>query len=116
MLSNYFIGIFVSFGAALCWGLVYAQVQTLSATIPTPALLALSYLVGGVILGPFAGLQLKVLAQKSLASSKDIFFCIAALLAAELLIFYSIRMLGGTDASLIEVSMFIIRNEYILLY
>jgi drug/metabolite transporter (DMT)-like permease len=99
-----FLGVAVSFAAAFFWGLVYAQVQGLDKTLHPLALLAFTYVCATVVLVPLAMFRLPQMAKKVQASWQQFVGCLAALIIAEALIFYSIQILGGTDASLIEVS------------
>lgn len=104
MATSNVAGIVVSFAAAFCWGLVYAQVQTLDNSISPWAVLAMFYLLSAAMLLPFTAWRLPTLAKKAYVNRKDFIICLIFLLSAEMLIFYSIDVLGGTDASLIEVS------------
>ena len=96
-------GVIVSFAAAFCWGILYAQVQSLTVEFPPFALLSVAYLAGALVLTPIAISQGSEITNKIRSDPGDFFFCLLALLAAEGLIFFSISLLGGTEASLIEV-------------
>lgn len=103
MISKNVLGIVVSFAAALCWGLVYAQVQNLDAKLSPIAILSLFYICAAVAMTPFAAFQIPRLTGKLRQNYREFFICLLATITAEIFIFYSIELLGGTDASLIEV-------------
>jgi drug/metabolite transporter (DMT)-like permease len=98
------LGVLVSFAAAFCWGTLYAEVQTLDRAIPPFALLAVAYLIGCLVLSPYMFKHSEGIKKGISADPRDFLFCLLALVLAEALIFYSISLLGATEASLIEVS------------
>jgi len=96
-------GVLISLAAACAWGLLYAQVQWLDRTLPSSSLLAAAYVAGAVILSPVVVTQSLPIMRTIRKHPRYFLSCLLSLLVAELLIFYSIHLLGGTEASLIEV-------------
>jgi drug/metabolite transporter (DMT)-like permease len=100
-----FIGLVVAGLAAISWGFVYASSQSLvSQEFTAFNLLILATFVGGVVFFPLYFFTHEL----SLPHNNEVYSLLGmnvfGVLFAEYLIFESVYILGGTEASLIQVS------------
>ena len=100
------LGVAIAAIAACCWGIVYAASQRLvaqNAKFTHIELLLISFMIGSIVLAPVFFYHNRSLKEANL-DPKQILVFVATLMTAKLLVFYSVRLLGGTEASLIQVS------------
>lgn len=94
-------------GAAVVWGLVYTIDQKILTKISTPNLLVIDAIVTGLIMLPFVLRDTSSI--KNLFSTGKVTLLLVALtiilaLVANALIFSSIRVLGASGASILEIA------------
>jgi drug/metabolite transporter (DMT)-like permease len=99
-------GIIVAILAAFCWGVVYAASQRLIQTgkFTSFELLLACFFVGCVLLLPFALYDRHAIMQAEQPNLTRFIWFLITMIAAEYLVFFSVYLLGGTEASLIQVS------------
>jgi len=97
-------GILVAATAGMLWGYVYATKDSLVQSIHPLGLMASFYLSGAVLLLPAAFWFREEITRVVTGNPQEFFTAIAGILLAEMCIIWSISLLGGTDAGLIEVS------------
>lgn len=98
------IGILIANLAALCWGYVYSQTENIMEKMSPLASLSSFYVFGGIFLFPLFILNKKEIVDVSTNHSFEFFSTAIAIMIAEFLIIYSIKLLGGVEASFIEIS------------
>jgi len=98
------VGMLIALCAAISWGYVYATTQEVVERLPPLATLALIYWLGALVLAPVAfwyGPELlKDIANYPTSTGS----MILSVLVAEFFIIWSIQLLGGVDAGLVEIS------------
>lgn len=98
------LGYLVASLAAICWGFVYAQTQTILDKISPVAALSSFYMIGAVLLAPAFFINQKEITSLILTNPGNFFLTIATTILAEFLIIWSISLLGGAEAAFIEIS------------
>ncbi len=98
------MGYLVASLAAICWGFVYAQTQTIVDKISPIAALSSFYIIGAIVLAPAFIINHKDVTQLVIANPGNFFISVAASIVAEFLIIWSISLLGGAEAAFIEIS------------
>lgn len=88
--------------AAVCWGFVYARLDKVLETMTPIACISAFYLVGGVVLIP--AMWVRHAEIMDALTHTEFWAAIGVTLVAEFLIIWSISLLGGTDAGLMEIT------------
>lgn len=97
-------GMIVAMLAALAWGFVYAATEKIVERM-NPVSAIVSFYAAGVFLTlPLLVLNRADIVQGISADPKTFFATTVAIMGAEFLIVWSISLLGGTEAALVEVS------------
>jgi drug/metabolite transporter (DMT)-like permease len=96
-------GVLVAAAAGLLWGYVYATKDNLLQSVHPLGMLAAFYIAGTVVLAPVAFYFRHDMVQIATTNTHEFVTAVAAILLAEFCIMWSIALLGGTDAGLIEV-------------
>lgn len=99
-----YLGILISTFAAITWGFVYASTEKVLEKMSPISSVALFYYIGAVIMLPLIITNKQEIIQGLTLAPKELLFTTIMILLAEFLIMWSISLLGGTDAALIEVS------------
>ena len=99
-----YLGIIISTLAAITWGFVYANTEKVLEKMSPISSVALFYYLGAIILLPFLLSHRQDMIQGALLAPKELIFTTVMILLAEFFIMWSISLLGGTEAALIEVS------------
>ncbi len=97
-------GILVATIAAIAWGYVYATKDNLVQSMSPLSLMASFYLTGAVFFIPVAYFNRADIAQGVGNNLGEFLTAIVGILIAETCIIWSISLLGGTEAGLVEVS------------
>lgn len=97
-------GILVATVAAIAWGYVYATKDNLVQSMNPLSLMAAFYLTGAVVLAPVAFFNRADMVNGVMANPWEFATAVAGILIAETCIIWSISLLGGTEAGLVEVS------------
>jgi drug/metabolite transporter (DMT)-like permease len=97
-------GVLVAAAAGLLWGYVYATKDNLVQSVNPLGLLAAFYLAGAVVLAPVVFYFRHDLVRVATSSPQEFGTAVVGILLAEFCIMWSVYLLGGTDAGLIEVS------------
>ncbi len=97
-------GMLIALCAAISWGYVYATTQEVVERLPPIATLAMIYWLGALLLTPVAywyGPDILWDVMKYPTSTAS---TVLAVIVAEFFIIWSIQLLGGVDAGLVEIS------------
>jgi drug/metabolite transporter (DMT)-like permease len=97
-------GVLVAATAGLAWGYVYATKDNLMQSMNPLSLLAGFYLTGALLLVPAALYNRADMVSGVLGNPWEFFTAVFGILVAEACIIWSISLLGGTEAGLVEVS------------
>lgn len=97
-------GVVVAATAGLAWGYVYATKDNLMQSMNPLSLLAGFYLSGALLLLPVALYNRTDMVEGVLGNPWEFFTAVLGILVAEACIIWSISLLGGTEAGLVEVS------------
>lgn len=97
-------GVLIATVAAIAWGYVYATKDNLVQSMNPLSLMAAFYLTGAVLLLPVAFFNRADLIQGVTGNVGEFATAIVGILVAETCIIWSISLLGGTEAGLVEVS------------
>lgn len=97
-------GVVVATVAAIAWGYVYATKDNLVQSMNPLSLMAAFYLTGAVLLLPVAFFNRADMMNGVLANPSEFATAVVGILVAETCIIWSISLLGGTEAGLVEVS------------
>jgi drug/metabolite transporter (DMT)-like permease len=90
--------------AAVGWGYVYATMQQVTERMSPVAALTAYYAFGGLLLAPFAVARWSEIYAGVSADPRSFFLSASAVLVAEFAILWSVSLMGGVDAGLVEVS------------
>jgi drug/metabolite transporter (DMT)-like permease len=101
---NMKLGLVVATVAAIAWGYVYATKDNLVQSMNPLSLLAAFYITGAVILLPVAVYNRADMMGGVLANPNEFATAVVGVLVAEICIIWSISLLGGLEAGLVEVS------------
>lgn len=99
-----YLGVLISTFAAITWGFVYASTEKVLEKMSPISSVALFYYLGAIILLPFLLTHRQDMIQGAMLAPKELFFTTLMIIVAEFFIMWSISLLGGTEAALIEVS------------
>lgn len=97
-------GMLIALLAAIAWGYVYATTQEVVERLPPIATLAMIYWLGAIVLTPVAywyGPEILWDVMRYPTSTASTVFSV---IVAEFFIIWSIQLLGGVDAGLVEIS------------
>lgn len=103
-MSGHRLGMLVATVAAVGWGYVYATMQQVTERMSPVAALAAYYAFGGLLLAPFAVARWGEIYAGVAADPRTFFLSASAVLVAEFAILWSVSLMGGADAGLVEVS------------
>lgn len=103
-MSPHRLGMVVATVAAVGWGYVYATMQQLTERMSPVATLAAYYVAGGVALAPFAVARWSEIQAAVAADPRTFWSSTAAVVVAEFAIIWSVSLMGGASAGLVEVS------------
>lgn len=99
------LGTLVALGAAASWGVVYAFLDRVLEHLSPVASIIIFYFAGSLLLLPILPLYLDEISHEIRSAPIHLLLlAFAATLIGELLIFWSIKLLGGTEAGLIEIT------------
>lgn len=99
------LGTLVALGAAASWGLVYAFVDRVLEHMSPVASIMVFYFAGSLLLLPILPFYIDEIGREISSTPLPLLLlAFVATLAAEVLIFWSIKLLGGTEAGLIEIT------------
>jgi drug/metabolite transporter (DMT)-like permease len=113
------LGMLVALAAAVSWGFVYATTQEIVDRLPPIATLAMIYWLGAIALLPVAIWHGPAIVADVVQNPGPTAMLLASVVVAEFFIIWSIQLLGGVDAGLIEISypvwtmlfLFLLKNE-----
>jgi drug/metabolite transporter (DMT)-like permease len=113
------LGMLVALAAAVSWGFVYATTQEIVDRLPPIAALAMIYWLGAIALLPVAIWHGPAIVADVVQNPGPTTMLLASVVVAEFFIIWSIQLLGGVDAGLIEISypvwtmlfLFLLKNE-----
>ncbi len=97
-------GIIIANLAAICWGFVYAQTEAVVNKLSPLTTLSAFYIFGAIILSPVFIMNKHEILSLDKNGIKELGLAVIGTMIAELLIIYSIKFLGGSEASFIEIS------------
>lgn len=102
--TDYRLGMAVATVAALGWGYVYATMQEMTERMSPIAAMTAYYLFGSILLLPFLFTRWKEIVG-GISADRIVFVSSAsAVMLSEFTILWSVSLLGGTAAGIIEVS------------
>lgn len=102
-----YIGIIFAFGAAVTWGVVYTVDQKILTELSPLTLLFVQYVVTALILAPFVFAQSSVVQSIHAMSTHTAVLMLTTILftiAANMFILNSIKLLGASTASIVEIT------------
>jgi len=102
--TDHRLGVIVATVAAVGWGYVYATMQQVTERMSPVAALTAYYVYGGILLLPVFVLRWGEIQSGIVADPRTFVLSASAVLVAEFAILWSVSLLGGADAGLIEVS------------
>ena len=103
-MNDHRFGVVVATVAAVGWGYVYATMQQVTERMSPVAALAAYYAFGGLLLAPFAVARWSEIHAGVAADPRSFVLSASAVLVSEFAILWSVSLMGGADAGLIEVS------------
>lgn len=103
-MTDHRLGVIVATVAAIGWGYVYATMQQVTDRMSPVAAMTAYYLYGGVILLPFLVMRWGEIQAGIVADPRTFVLSASAVMVAEFAILWSVSLLGGADAGLIEIS------------
>ena len=98
------VGMLIALCAAISWGYVYATTQEVVERLPPIATLAMIYWLGAVVLLPVGIWYGPEIARDVVAHPSSVASTIISIIVAEFLIIWSISLLGGVEAGLVEIT------------
>lgn len=98
------LGMVIALGAAVAWGYVYATTQEVVERLPPIATLAMLYWLGAIVLLPVSFWYGADIARDVATNPASVATTIASVIVAEFLIIWSISLLGGVEAGLVEIT------------
>jgi len=98
------IGMLIALAAAVSWGFVYATTQEVVDRLPPIAALAMIYWLGAIALLPVALWHGPAIVADVVQNPGPAAMLIISVVVAEFFIIWSIQLLGGVDAGLVEIS------------
>jgi len=98
------LGMLVALAAAVSWGFVYATTQEVVDRLPPIATLAMIYWLGGIALLPVAFWHGPAIVADVVQNPGPVAMLLISVVVAEFFIIWSIQLLGGVDAGLVEIS------------
>ena len=103
-MTDHRLGVIVATVAAIGWGYVYATMQQLTDRMSPLAAMTAYYVYGGILLLPVFVLRWGEIQSGIVADPRTFVLSASAVMVAEFAILWSVSLLGGADAGLIEVS------------
>ena len=102
--TDHRLGVIVATVAAVGWGYVYATMQQVTERMSPIAAMTAYYMYGGILLLPVLVLRWGEIQSGIVADPRTFVLSASAVMIAEFAIVWSVSLLGGVDAGLIEVS------------
>ena len=103
-MTDHRLGVIVATVAAIGWGYVYATMQQLTDRMSPLTAMTAYYVYGGILLLPVFVLRWGEIQSGIVADPRTFVLSASAVMVAEFAILWSVSLLGGADAGLIEVS------------
>jgi drug/metabolite transporter (DMT)-like permease len=98
------IGYVVATAAAIMWGFVYAASEKLLDRMSPISAFATFYYAGAILLLPAIVTHREDMVNGIIAAPREYVFSVIGIMLAEFFIMWSIKLLGGTEAALVEVT------------
>lgn len=98
------LGVLVALVASIAWGYVFTVKDSLTKAMSPLSLMAAFYLAGAVLFLPVAYINRADLTQGLSSHAGEFLTALAVIILAETCIVWSVSLLGGSEAALIEVS------------
>jgi len=98
------LGVIVALVASIAWGYVYAAKESLMQSMSPLNLMAAFYLAGAVLFLPVAIANKASFVPELTANAGEFLTALLVVILAETCIVWSVSMLGGAEAGLVEVS------------
>jgi drug/metabolite transporter (DMT)-like permease len=98
------MGMLIALAAAVSWGFVYATTQEVVDRLPPIAALAMIYWLGAIALLPVALWHGPAIIADVVQNPGPAAMLLISVVVAEFFIIWSIQLLGGVDAGLVEIS------------
>jgi drug/metabolite transporter (DMT)-like permease len=99
------LGFIIALLAAISWGWIYAYTEKIVERLSPVSTMIVFYYLGSLLMIPLLPFYFKeITSETSSISSLPFVVTIIATILAEFLIIWSIKLLGGVEAGLIEIS------------